>query len=470
MSQRIALFGGSFNPPGQHHRDIVLALRQFFDRIIVVPCGLRPDKRTVEGVEAVHRAAMVDLTFGDLDRVEVLNFDLENDTFTTTVDLEARLSHYGELWHVVGLDLIEGGASGKSPIQTSWYQGWAIWNTLRFVVVERDGYNFDVKDCPPQHRRIHPSHSGSSTEIRQRLFDWQPVTGLVRPTVERYIERYGLYRGSLPRHIPSLTLAADIRYTIVCDPHTSAAVKTAEALRHHVAYDPLHPDLIVVLGGDGTMLQAIRQHWHRRLPFFGMNFGTVGFLLNDRVNAFEALQHQGELMVRHAPLLYTESRGIDGQPHQALAFNDAYVQAALGKAAWLEVRVDGESLIPKLVADGALVATPAGSTAYARAMGATPMPIGTKNLLLVGNNVLQPNWKSAELDQSSVIELISVDPTPQPKKRPLYGFVDGEAQGEIARMTIRTSRVAAVELCFLPDDDLRRKLTRSQFPSIKEKT
>src|SRR3712207_6078098 len=114
MAHTIAVYGGSFDPPGLHHRRIVDELRQHFDHVVVVPCGPRPDKRA--GCDPVHRAALTDLAFGGLGRVEVDLFELEQATFTRTHALDRRYAGRGEVWHVVGTDLVAGGAGrARSP-------------------------------------------------------------------------------------------------------------------------------------------------------------------------------------------------------------------------------------------------------------------------------------------------------------------------------------------------------------------
>jgi NAD+ kinase len=218
------------------------------------------------------------------------------------------------------------------------------------------------------------------------------------------------------------------------------------------------PDLIVVVGGDGTMLRAIRQHWRRRVPFFGINTGHLGFLLNDSP---QADPHQQDLVLYRLPLLLVEVESLDGRRTAALAFNDAWVERATGQTAWLKLLVNDAEKIEKLVADGVLIATPAGSTSYARAMGATPLPLYTGALLLVGSNVLHPpQWRPAVLPGDSRIEVRTHDPV----KRPLNAFIDGIPQGNVQAFHARVSNIAGVELAFLPDHDPSLKLAKLQFP------
>lgn len=459
--KRIALFGMSCNPPGLHHRIIIDKLLKFFDEVVIVPCGPRPDKATTDDILPIHRAVMADLTFGNMRRVKVDLTDLEKSVFTRSHELYERYSKEGEVWLVVGTDLTKGGKNGRSPIQREWENGRELWRKARFAVAVRAGFKINEADLPPHCLIFEPPFHGSSTEIRQKVFNHQSIRGLVVPAVEGYIERYGLYRGMLPRETASILLPKP-RLLVVVDEYNPAAVAIAKKLRHLA--DLKDPNLIVVIGGDGTMLHAIGEYWRLRLPFLGINVGHRGFLLNDIGKDFSSEIFWQRMTIHQAPLLYVETTGMDGKIKSGLAFNDAWVQVELGKTAWLEVIINGHICLPKLIADGALVSTAAGSTAYARAMGATPILIGTQALLLVGNNVSEPaGWKSAQIAIDSVIEIRTVDPTSRPKKRPIYGFVDSASCGEIERMLIRVSRIAAVELAFLPGHDLTKKLSEIQF-------
>lgn len=461
MQKRIAVYGGSFNPPGLHHWYIAAELQKLFDLVIVVPCGPRPDKLTTNDIETVARATMVDMAFAGLDKVRVDLFDLEHSTFTRTHALEERYAEEGEVWHVVGTDLIVGGGADASQIHRSWWSGPELWQRLNFAVMQRPGYEVDPADLPPHHRLIPCEASGASSKIRELVLQRKPSTHLVVPRVAEYIERYGLYR-SLPRMVAAHSLAAS-RSLLVVDEQNPKALTLAEAYRPFAVLPDDNPNVILVIGGDGTMLHAIREHWRLRLPFLGLNTGRRGFLLSEPAESIFA----HELLLHRSPLLFVEVSNSKGQTRSVLACNDAWVQAAPGTTAWIEVGVNRDVRIPQLIADGALVATPAGSTAYARAMGATPMPIGTRQLLLVGSNVLEPpRWHTAALPLESVVWFRTLDTT-SPRKRPLLGFVDGIRQGRTVEvMVVRTSKIAEVELAFLPGNDLANKLLRMQFPSF----
>lgn len=192
MARKIALFGGSLDPPGMHHCKIVIAVRGSCDKVIVVPCGSRPD-RTAEYARSIHRARMVEMTFGRLAGVEIDFFDIDNATFTPAIELEERYYLQGEIWHVVGSDWIIGGREGKSVIQTDWRRGEELWQNSRFLIIERAGFGITTSDLPEHHGIFLMGLCGSSSQIRARVANGLSIGGLVVPEVESYIYEHGLY-------------------------------------------------------------------------------------------------------------------------------------------------------------------------------------------------------------------------------------------------------------------------------------
>jgi NAD kinase/nicotinic acid mononucleotide adenylyltransferase len=454
VNRTLAIYGGSFNPPGRHHRAIAEALCRHFDEVVIVPCGPRPDKPVTSAVEPIHRAAMVDLNFRGLLKARVELFDLESSTFTRTYDLDRRFRAEGIVWHVVADELIRGGRSNESIIQREWTRGRDLWNEANIAILNRSGHPLEPADLPPRHRVFEVENDGSSLAIRNKIFHHQPIDELVVPEVDGYIRRHRLYQGVASPRQTSFRLER-LRYMVVADERNTESRGVAERLAAHSHDDP---ELIVVVGGDGTMLRAIRQHWRRRVPFFGINTGHLGFLLNDSTDSDP---NEQDLLLYHLPLLRIEVESLEDRRTGALAFNDAWVERATGQTAWLKLLVNDLERIEKLVADGVLVATAAGSTSYARAMGATPLPLYTTALLLVGSNVLHPpQWRPVVLPFDSRIEVRTHDPV----KRPLKAFIDGIPQGDVQALHARVSNMAAVELAFLPNHDPSLKLAKLQFP------
>jgi NAD kinase len=226
--------------------------------------------------------------------------------------------------------------------------------------------------------------------------------------------------------------------------------------------DKENPSSVIVFGGDGTMLRAITEHWRKRIPFVGVNQGHLGFLLNDAATVAADVLPETECVIRLMPMLYIETEALDGTKQTELAFNDAWVERATSQSAWLEVEVNGDVRIPKLVCDGALVCTAAGSTAYARSMGISPLLVDTPGWVLVGSNVMSPpGFKSALLSWETTVTLRSIGGA----KRPLNGYVGGRPLGQVVSFHARPSRTATVELVFAAQRDMAEKISMIQFAS-----
>lgn len=458
MPKRIAIFGGSFNPPGNHHSAIAVRLGQMFDEVRVIPCGPRPDKPVTDSVPPVYRAALADIVFGGLPNVVVDLSDFEQETFTRNHQLQRQFEPLGEVWHVVGGDLIVGGARGESLIQRTWERGEELWRQANFAVLQRPGYTLEAEDLPPHAQVIEVRVEGSSTLIREHLSRGKSVSSLVPPRAQAYLARYGLYRAPVPGNWARGTLE-DANFFLQADTANPKVRKLSDTLDgRHVS--TAEADFISVVGGDGSMLRSIREHWRARLPFFGINAGHLGFLLNapEQVNARPF--PPSDVIFRQMPMLFLEFEDEQGQKHTAHGFNDAWLERATSQSAWLEITVNNVRRIPKLVSDGALVATAAGSTAYARSMGASPLLADTPAWLLVGSNVQEPaHWRSALLSPDTTVEIRSLDP----QHRPVEAYVDGLSMGRVVALHARLSRAAAAELVFCASHDMAEKIAAIQF-------
>jgi len=461
MRQKIAIFGGSFDPPGTHHRAVAEALVPHFDKIIIIPCGPRPDKPGTSDVDPWHRATLTDITFRGIPKVEVDLFDLELAKFTTNDGFESRYGHLGELWHVVGSDLVRGGSAEQSVIHRYWESAREMWRNLNFCVIARKGYEVEPGGMPPKSQLIHPhqQYSVTSAEICEKIFKREPYTSLVTPDVAAYLERYGLYRGRIPSRRTRWQME-EPRLVIFRDERNPRTGELAHAYRHWEVKED--PNCILVLGGDGTMLRAIRKHWRKRVPFIGVNQGHLGFLLNEAEMVSPQTLPTEELVIRLMPMLYIEVEDEAGKRKTDLAFNDAWIERSTSQSAWLRVEVNDQVRIPKLVADGALVCTAAGSTAYARSMGVSPLLTDTPGWILAGSNVMSPpNWKSALLAPETSVTLHSIGG----EKRPLTAYVGGRSLGHAVKFHARPSRTATVELVFSARRDMAEKISLLQFPT-----
>ena len=459
-ARKVAVYTGSFDPPTRFHRTIAERLHaEGIDEVIIHPDARRSDRP--EHAVPIHRAAMTDLGFRELPWVSVELDDLDDHAFRTHKTLERDYSSRGEIWHIVSDDFVLLGRDGHSTIQTRWESGRTMWTNSRFVVFHPTGVAPDPKDLPPTSRLLPIDGYLPTADLRTMIYSGgaDAAEGLVAPLVAEYIRRHGLFASEVAPPQCRITLDRP-RLKIVTGPQEDATRRAARF--RHLEHD--NPNLILVIGGDGTMLRAIREYWRYRLPFLGLNAGHLGHLVNE--NLPDDLSG-AELVLYRMPMLRVDTVGEDGKATRGrLAFNDAWVERDGGQGAWFRLEVNGVQRVEKVVADGLLVATPSGSAAYARAMGATPVPLNSPVISLAGSNVfVPPFWKPLALPDHTTVRMTSIG---EPGKRPVRGFADGEPLGRIKAMEVRVSPVASVELAFTPKFDLSAKLLRSLFPPDDE--
>ncbi|GET85908.1 ATP-NAD kinase-like protein [Leishmania tarentolae] len=274
----------------------------------------------------------------------------------------------------------------------------------------------------------------------------------------------GIRRVVAPRDTATLSFPGLIpRLELHYDRNNLLAREQYEKLRIFQCQDGEEPDLIVPIGGDGYMMHCIRKNWRRFIPFYGVNAGHVGYLLNDRSTLEELFS--SPLKLHFTTMLYcqAEKEGDTGERLllSELAFNDAWVERSSGQTALIRILVNGQERIRRLRGDGVLVSTAAGSTAYSQALGASPVPVGAPLIQIVGSNVVSPaQWRPAHLDQEDQVEFEVIDST----KRPCRCYVDSVDVGNVTRLLVRSSRVAGVTLAFSKSCDLQHKLYQMQFP------
>lgn len=244
----------------------------------------------------------------------------------------------------------------------------------------------------------------------------------------------------------------------------STAPAAAEALRVLTArygQAPLETaDIVVALGGDGFMLQALHETQETALPVYGMNCGTIGFLMNAYA--------PGDLPARLAAAeeevinpLRMRAVGVDGAVHGALAINEVSLLRAGPQAAKLRVIVDGRVRMEELVCDGALVATPAGSTAYNYSAHGPILPIGADVLALTAMAAFRPRrWRGALIPKTSVVRFEVLEA----EKRPVMADADsrGSVRG-VASVEVRSEPGVRHRILFDPGHGLEERLINEQF-------
>ena len=206
------------------------------------------------------------------------------------------------------------------------------------------------------------------------------------------------------------------RLAFVAGPTKAARTAKAALEKRYDGVSPAEADIIVALGGDGLMLQTLHRNLRRRTPIFGMNLGTVGFLMNTyRASGLPARLRKAR-HVSLTPLAHGRHQRRAARRHEVIAINEVSLLRSSRQTARIGVKVDGTVRLPDLYCDGALVATPAGSTAYNLSAHGPILPLGAGLLALTPINAFRPRrWRGALLPRHSRVEFTILEA----KKRPV---------------------------------------------------
>jgi len=241
---------------------------------------------------------------------------------------------------------------------------------------------------------------------------------------------------------------------------TKEAMAAREALvERYGNVAPETADAIVALGGDGLMLQTMHRHLNSRIPIYGMNRGSVGFLLNDYsedglVERLEA----AEMSIIHP--LRMVATDLDGAMHQALAINEVSLFRQTYQAAKLRIIVDGRLRMGELICDGVLVSTPAGSTAYNLSAHGPILPINAPLLALTPICPFRPRrWRGALLPNVATV-LIEVG---EADKRPTSAVADHTEFRNVVAVEVKEESGIDIYMMFDPGHSLAERILSEQF-------
>src|SRR6266566_1892699 len=222
---------------------------------------------------------------------------------------------------------------------------------------------------------------------------------------------------------------------------------------------PADADVIVALGGDGLMLQTLHKFMEAGKPIYGMNRGTVGFMMNEyREDALKERLAAAEESVIHPLAMRAVDAG--GNIHEALAINEVSLFRQTYQVARLRVLVDGKERLAQLDADGIMVATPAGSTAYNLSAQGPIIPIGAALLALTPISPFRPRrWRGALLPDTAVVSIDVLEPD----KRPVAAVADHNEVRFVRTVDVRMEHKVAMRMLFDPGHNLDERILREQF-------
>lgn len=255
------------------------------------------------------------------------------------------------------------------------------------------------------------------------------------------------------------SLSASPRLAIIAAETAEAQAAQARLVARWGRHPPDAAEAIVALGGDGFLLETLHRCVERDRPVFGMNCGSVGFLLNDF--------HEEDLPRRVAAArtvilhpLRMRATTVDGKVHEALGINEVSLLRQTRQTAKLRIAIDGIERMSELICDGAIVSTPAGSTAYNLSAHGPIIPLGAGILALTPISAFRPRrWRGALLPHKATIVFDILDVT----KRPVSAVADSTEVRNVARVEIAEDHDVSLTLLFDPGKSLEERILKEQF-------
>ncbi|MBL1420471.1 MAG: NAD kinase [Alphaproteobacteria bacterium] len=218
-------------------------------------------------------------------------------------------------------------------------------------------------------------------------------------------------------------------------------------------------DVIIALGGDGLMLECLRHHNARNLPIYGLNRGTVGFLMN-AFNDEDLHERLNEAQQYVAHPLMANIKTMDGKKHKALAFNEVSLLRQTHQAAKLHISINQKPRLEELVCDGIIVATPVGSTAYNLSAHGPIIPINTPLIALTPISPFRPrHWRGALLPDDVSISIKICDP----EKRPVSAVADHQEVRNVSEISVKQCKDKYATMLFDAKHGLEERILREQF-------
>ena len=249
------------------------------------------------------------------------------------------------------------------------------------------------------------------------------------------------------------------RIAFVASPAPEAQKALKRLTKLYGSVPPSRAEVVVALGGDGLMLRTLRQAMKAGRPIYGMHRGTVGFLMNEfREKGLKERLSAAQTTIIHP--LVMRVRDMKGKLHEHYAINEVSLFRQTYQVARLSISIDGKERLPELMADGVLVATPAGSTAYNLSAQGPIIPINAPLMAVTPISPFRPRrWRGALLPDSARVTIQVIDP----ERRPVAAVADHAEVRSVREVDIRMDHDISMQMLFDPGHSLEERILSEQF-------
>ena len=254
-------------------------------------------------------------------------------------------------------------------------------------------------------------------------------------------------------------MSDELKIAIIASETDEAQQARQELAGLYTAVSTNDADVIVALGGDGFMLHTLHACIGKAKPIYGLNMGTVGFLMNEyKTDGLLQRIVKAELFTLH-PLRMT-AKTAEGESHESLAINEVSLLRQTRQAAKIQITIDGKVRLQELICDGVMVATPAGSTAYNLSAHGPIIPLGSGVLALTPISAFRPRrWRGALLSHESQVTFTIRENA----KRPVSAVADQKEIRNVSAVQICEDRSVSLKLLFDPEHGLAERILMEQF-------
>jgi len=250
----------------------------------------------------------------------------------------------------------------------------------------------------------------------------------------------------------------EFNYKIICDSNKKSLTvkkKLLNSLKNNFSNTA---DLIIVIGGDGFMLRTLKKYNGKGVVFYGINTGNYGFLLNkfSKKNIQKKIANAKMVSINPLSMIVKNNKGI---VKKFYAINEVYILRQSKQASYLSVIVNKKTLIKKLISDGIIISTPAGSTAYNMSVHGPILNLDSKKISIVPISPFRPRrWKGKILSENSKIRIKNLSL----KKRPIIAVADNHEVKNIKKIIVKIEKKISFKLLFDKDKSLQNKIKLEQ--------